>query len=440
MDSKKISEIFNIEKGSLQSTKKIPGKYNFITASKEWSSHCIFTHDCEALVFASSASGSLGRTHYVNGKFIASDLCYILIPKYSEQVDLSFYWFVFNFIKKNIVEQTATGTSKLAINRNNFSNYKIPYFNIKHQKKYKERLLNIDQLKKTFSSNLSKELTYITKLRQAILQEAIKGKLTAGWRKQHPDLVSGENSADNLLKKIKEEKESLIKKKKFKKSKAIQNSITKREICLPDEWFYCKADEIFFVTKLAGFEYTKYIHLKSKGDIPVIRAQNVRPLTLDKTNLLYIDEAISKKLDRSALTKPCLLVTFIGAGIGDVATFNELKRWHLAPNVAKMEFLLENLNSLKLNLRYLNYYLLSNTGKQEIFKHIKATAQPSLSMGTIRDIDFIIPPLIEQNEIVNRVDYLMKSIYNLEKQINYQNKLSVQLTQSLLREAFEQSN
>jgi type I restriction enzyme S subunit len=105
-----------------------------------------------------------------------------------------------------------------------------------------------------------------------------------------------------------------------------------------------------------------------------------------------------------------------------------------------MEFLLENLNSLKLNLRYLNYYLLSNTGKQEIFKHIKATAQPSLSMGTIRDIDFIIPPLIEQNEIVNRVDYLMKSIYNLEKQINYQNKLSVQLTQSLLREAFEQSN
>ncbi|CAH9017637.1 hypothetical protein [Candidatus Nitrosacidococcus sp. I8] len=69
-----IGELFNIEKGELQSTKCIAGKYDFITAAEEWKTHNEYSHECEALIFAAAASGSLGRTHYVNGKFITSDL------------------------------------------------------------------------------------------------------------------------------------------------------------------------------------------------------------------------------------------------------------------------------------------------------------------------------------------------------------------------------
>lgn len=96
-----IGKLFNIEKGSLQSSKCTPGQYSFITAGEEWKTHIEYTHDCEALVFAMAASGSLGRTHYVNGKFIASDLCFILTPKkeYISKVNLRFYSF---FLKLNI--------------------------------------------------------------------------------------------------------------------------------------------------------------------------------------------------------------------------------------------------------------------------------------------------------------------------------------------------
>ena len=77
MELKKIKDIFSFEKGSLQSTKSVEGQYDFITASSNWKTHNSFDYDCEALIVAVAASGSLGRVHYANGKFISSDLCFI---------------------------------------------------------------------------------------------------------------------------------------------------------------------------------------------------------------------------------------------------------------------------------------------------------------------------------------------------------------------------
>ena len=46
----------------------------------------------------------------------------------------------------------------------------------------------------------------VNHLTQAILAKAFRGELTAQWREQHPDLISGENSAAALLARIKAEK------------------------------------------------------------------------------------------------------------------------------------------------------------------------------------------------------------------------------------------
>ena len=70
--------------------------YAFITAAENWSTHDQYTHDCEAIVFAHGAGGSLGRTHYVNGKFVPSDLCFVLRQKSDEfPIDYRFYNAVF---------------------------------------------------------------------------------------------------------------------------------------------------------------------------------------------------------------------------------------------------------------------------------------------------------------------------------------------------------
>ncbi len=147
-ESLEISELFDIQKGTLQSKKNIEGEFNFITAAREWSTHNSYTYDCEALVFAFGAAGSLGRTHYVNGKFIASDLCFILTPKKDSKypVNLSFYHTYFNAIREQIVADLAKGVSKLAINKTEFSNYLIDYVSIEKQNEFGNKI--IDEQKK----------------------------------------------------------------------------------------------------------------------------------------------------------------------------------------------------------------------------------------------------------------------------------------------------
>jgi type I restriction enzyme S subunit len=68
-------------------------------------------------------------------------------------------------------------------------------------------------LDKTINENLQKAEA----LRQSILKQAFEGKLTEKWRNDHRDLISGENSAEALLKKIKTEKEALLVKSKGKR-------------------------------------------------------------------------------------------------------------------------------------------------------------------------------------------------------------------------------
>lgn len=116
-----IGKLFNIEKGQLQSTKCVPGKFDFITAAEEWKTHNEYNHECEALIIAMAASGSLGRTQYVDGKFISSDLCFILTPKDEGNypLNLTFYHFVFNSLRPILVAATKSGTSKESINQTN---------------------------------------------------------------------------------------------------------------------------------------------------------------------------------------------------------------------------------------------------------------------------------------------------------------------------------
>jgi len=250
----------------------------------------------------------------------------------------------------------------------------------------------------------------VADLRSAILQLAVTGELVSSN-------LEKEGSASQLLEFILTQQQQLILKKELKKGQLTKDSKSiNQDVKIPSSWIWAKGIDLFFITKLAGFEYTKHIRLQDSGQVPVIRAQNVKPFQLDVQNLKYIDIETSDLLQRCALTKPALLVTFIGAGIGDVALFSFEKRWHLAPNVAKMEPFVGCED--KLDLRYFVFFLNSPLGRREIFKHMKSTAQPSISMGTIRDIDYPLPPLAEQRRIIEKIDQLMTLCNTLEQQID----------------------
>ncbi len=125
----KVSDLFNVELGSLPSEQSVEGDYTFVTASEDWKTHIEYDRDTEAIVYAWGAAGSLGRSHYINGKFIASNLCFVLTDKKNDKypVNLEFYNCYFTAIRKQVVSDLASGTSKLTINKTMFEQYYIDY-------------------------------------------------------------------------------------------------------------------------------------------------------------------------------------------------------------------------------------------------------------------------------------------------------------------------
>lgn len=165
----KVSTLFNVTKGTLASESNIEGDYPFVTASEEWKTHIEYDLDTEAIVYAVSAAGSLGRSHYVKGKFIASNLCLVLTnknnPKYP--IDLEFYNCYFASIKKQIVSDLADGTSKLTISQELFKEYYIDYIPYDEQKSFVltklKDFLKIQEKYRKAQEQLSQEIINLAK-------------------------------------------------------------------------------------------------------------------------------------------------------------------------------------------------------------------------------------------------------------------------------------
>lgn len=299
-------------------------------------------------------------------------------------------------VYRNRMRQLASGVNINNIRTEHITDTPIPLPPITEQRRIVDQIENhfakLDEVK----AKAQEVVDGFEARKAAILHRAFSG-----------ELCTSDSTADldEALSEIFDYRDGIIKNKVIQRAKvkAMEDKDVIR--CFPLHWKQLKLGEISFVTKLAGFEYTKYIKLKETGDIPVVRAQNVRKGYLDTTNLLYIDKDTSNNLSRSALNKPSILITFIGAGIGDVCIFEENRRFHLAPNVAKVEPYCDDNGDI--NLKFLLYYLLSPSGQKEIFKSMKAVAQPSLSMETIRDIVVPFTNKDEQDQIVTIIESLI---------------------------------
>jgi len=152
LESKKklqiIDDLFFVEKGSTQSTKAIPGKYTFITASKTYKTHNSFSHDASAVIYAVQSSGSLGRAHFYSGKFTASGLTLVITNKknISNDLNVKFLKYFLDANKKKIIKQNSRGSSKITISKNNVKAIELPNYSDDEKKKIIEIMPIIQNL------------------------------------------------------------------------------------------------------------------------------------------------------------------------------------------------------------------------------------------------------------------------------------------------------
>ena len=426
----KIGEIFKIEKGSLQSSKCIPGKYDFITAASEWKTHESYSHECEAIVYAVAASGSLGRAHYVNGKFIASDLCFILTEKDKEKypINFQFYQLIFELIREEIVSKTKTGTSKESINQKNFSNYEISYFSFDYQMANYEKLVNTKQKISELLEESEKQKVYVKQLRQNILQEAIEGKLTEEWRKENP-VVKGNSDfdAEALFEKIQEEK---LKNENGKGK--TQNPLFYENLDIPKNWLFPLLNEI---TK----QITDGTHLTpnyvTQGEV-FLSAQNIKPFCFIPKNHRFVSKNdFEKYRNNRTPEKNDILMARVGAGIGEAAVIDTNLEFAFYVSLC----LIKTFSNF-MNPNYLAIVLNSSYGVRYAKNNISSsgTSAGNYNLGHIRALKIPLPPLAEQKEIVSRVEKLLANVTELEKQITEREKMTKQLMQSIMKDAFRE--
>lgn len=242
-------------------------------------------------------------------------------------------------------------------------------------------------------------------LKRKILDLAIRGKLV----EQRPE----EGTSEDLYQQIQEEKQRIQKEGGIKKGKKLPPISSYYAQNFPSTWKVCYLDDIAFVTKLAGFEYTKYIanNLTEKG-IPLFKGKNIQKGKIDFTFESFIPESVSRSLKRSQIRKKCLLTPYVGT-IGNIAIFNGEFKAHLGSNVGKIE-LYNAPNHVFVFEEFVFYYLKSSLGYQELIKFKKATAQESISIDAIRNVVIPIPPLAEQKRIVDKIDLLFSRISCIE--------------------------
>lgn len=118
-----------------------------------------------------------------------------------------------NLGKKYCWAVKTDGVSQSNINAKKLIEYPICVPMIKEQKEIVKRVENLFMLADQIESKIENAQERVNLLIQSILAKAFRGEFTAKWREDNPDLISGENSAEALLKRIEEAKKAAKKKK-----------------------------------------------------------------------------------------------------------------------------------------------------------------------------------------------------------------------------------
>ena len=129
------------------------------------------------------------------------------VPK-SELLDNEYlYWFLQNYKLYNFIEAGSDRTAgQSGVNKKHLESYPVLLPPIHEQAEIVRRVEQLFAYADTIEKQVNNALARVNNLTQSILAKAFRGELTAQWRAENPELISGENSAAALLEKIKAER------------------------------------------------------------------------------------------------------------------------------------------------------------------------------------------------------------------------------------------
>ncbi len=126
-------------------------------------------------------------------------------------------------VNKGNLEEFAPATAQKNINLQVLNELLLPFPDLEEQTKIVARVEQLFTYADQIEQRVKDAQSRVNHLTQAILAKAFRGELTADWRVQNPELISGENSAEALLARIKAEREQTQAVKKAKATPATKS-------------------------------------------------------------------------------------------------------------------------------------------------------------------------------------------------------------------------
>lgn len=343
--------------------------------------------------------------------------------------------------KKLFLELTATSwfdeicklgsdgtTQRIRLQKDKFFNQSILLPGEDEQEQLLDKLLDIKQKRKALSAEIGNQEKLLSQLKQSILQEAIQGKLTADWRAQNLDV----EPANELLKRIKAEKEKLVKEKKIKKEKPLP-PISENEIPfeLPEGWVWCRLGDLCSKTGSGSTPRGGKSVYVNEG-IKFLRSQNVYNDGLRLNDVAYIKLATHQKMDGTVVKPEDLLLNITGGSIGRCCIVpKEFDEGNINQHVAIIRTVLPESGY------YLHKLICSPYFQDEIIRAQTGAGREGLPKNKMDNILVPLPSDIEQNIINQKVEALMENCRVLEAEITQSETHAQMLMQAVLKEAFE---
>ncbi len=254
----------------------------------------------------------------------------------------------------------------------------------------------------------------VPRLRELILQLAVQGKLVPQDPKDEP--------ASELLKKIKAEKDRLVKEGKIKRGKPLADiEEEEKPFELPNSWVWARLGVV--AKKITDGTHHSPANF-SFGDFMYLSAKNIKPWGIDLSSATYVSKAVHDEIfARCDPEFGDILYIKDGATTGVFAINTLQAPFSLLSSVGLIK------PSCGLTSQYMALVMQSPFFYQAMREGMTGVAITRVTISKLADSKIPLPPFAEQSRIVTRVQELMQLCDALEAKVT----LEAQQHETLLR-------
>lgn len=270
-------------------------------------------------------------------------------------------------------------------------------------------------------SNGKVEQTGIKKLRELILELAVRGKLL--------DQSQGDEPANELHNKILDEKDRQIIDGKIKKPKelpAIEDS--EQPFRIPASWKFIRLSDAVEIVRGITFPASEKSKSPAPGRLACLRTSNVQK-TVEVDDMLYIKESFVTK-DTQYIRKNDIVMSMANSRelVGKVAFVEEKPE-----KSTTFGGFLGVLRPTFIHPKFLMAVLRAPNSRATLIGNASQTTNiANISIGKLNPLVIGLPPIKEQHRIVQKVDELMALCDRLEQQTSDQLEAHETLVDTLL--------